>query len=156
MCKNVKAAISVCSFILFLAVAVEVKAGGLLQGKSGCGCHGTPAQSVYVPAHQVVHHHMPSAPAVHAGCACSSVASTCCGLTGLQGFSSMAMTSAMDAGMGWHHGDFLSGYEGGSLTGYEGLPNMDGGGVNHRYPYHSYRRPWFHPGPQSANISIVW
>lgn len=44
----------------------------------------------------------------------------------------------------------------GFLSGYEGLPFMDGGGVHQRYPYHSYRRPWFHPGPASANISIVW
>ena len=45
---------------------------------------------------------------------------------------------------------------GGGLTGFEGLPNMDGGGINHRYPYHSYRRPWAHPGPPSTNVSIVW
>ncbi len=44
----------------------------------------------------------------------------------------------------------------GGLTGFEGLPHMDGGGVNHRYPYHSYRRPWAHPGPPSTNVSIVW
>ena len=48
------------------------------------------------------------------------------------------------------------GASGNDLTGYEGLPNMDGGGVNHRYPYHSYRRPWAHPGPPSTNVSIVW
>jgi hypothetical protein len=42
------------------------------------------------------------------------------------------------------------------LTGYEGLPNMDGHGVHGRYPYHSYRRPWAHPGPMSTNITIVW
>lgn len=42
------------------------------------------------------------------------------------------------------------------LSGYEGLPNMDGGGIHYRYPYHSYRRPWAHPGPATTNISIVW
>lgn len=44
----------------------------------------------------------------------------------------------------------------GGYTGYEGLPNMDGGGKHGRYPYHSYRRPWAHPGPMSTNVSIVW
>jgi hypothetical protein len=44
----------------------------------------------------------------------------------------------------------------GGYTGYEGLPNMDGSGVNDRYPYHSYRRPWHHPGPVARNISMVW
>lgn len=45
---------------------------------------------------------------------------------------------------------------GSGFTGFEGLPNMDGGGINHRYPYHSYRRPWAHPGPVSTNVNIVW
>jgi len=45
---------------------------------------------------------------------------------------------------------------GGGYTGYEGLPIMDGGGLHGRYPYHSYRRPWAHPGPKSTNVSIVW
>ena len=44
----------------------------------------------------------------------------------------------------------------GGPTGYEGLPNMDGRGLHGRYPYHSYRRPWAHPGPMSTNVSIVW
>ena len=142
MSKKIKAAVSVCSVILVCAFAVEVKAGGLLHGKGGCGCTGSSAQPVYVPSYPVVHH-IPSAPVVHAGCACSSVASTCCGLGGLQGFSGLTMASAIDAG----HLAGMGGHHGGSLTGYEGLPNMDGGGVNHRYPYHSYRRPWFHPRP---------
>ncbi|MCA9064752.1 MAG: hypothetical protein KDA96_16890 [Planctomycetaceae bacterium] len=55
------------------------------------------------------------------------------------------------------HGNY-AGYagSGSGLTGYEGLPNMDGGGTHDRLPYHSYRRPWFHPGPPAKNITIVW
>ncbi len=89
-----------------------------------------------------------AAPAVHvplaydAGCHCGAAAGGCCGLGGAAGL----------AGAYAHSG---YGY-GGSLTGYEGLPNMDGGGVHNRYPYHSYRRPWAHPGPASTNINIVW
>jgi hypothetical protein len=25
-----------------------------------------------------------------------------------------------------------------------------------RYPYYSYRRPWYTPGPGSVNVTIVW
>ena len=25
-----------------------------------------------------------------------------------------------------------------------------------RYPYYSYRRPWYTPGQQSFNVTIVW
>jgi len=78
-----------------------------------------------------------AAPAIHAA---PLVGAGCCGLGGAAGISSLY------AGYGY----------GGSLTGYEGLPNMDGGGVHARYPYHSYRRPWAHPGPASTNINIVW
>ena len=44
----------------------------------------------------------------------------------------------------------------GGFTGYEGLPNMNDGGVHPRLPYHSYRRPWADPGPISTHVSIVW
>lgn len=30
------------------------------------------------------------------------------------------------------------------------------GGEHLRYPYYSYRRPWFSPGPASRNVNIVW
>ena len=41
-------------------------------------------------------------------------------------------------------------------SGFENLPDMDGGGVHHRLPFHSYRRPWAHPGIADTNINIVW
>jgi len=41
-------------------------------------------------------------------------------------------------------------------SGFENLPNMDGGGVHHRLPFHSYRRPWAHPGIADNNINISW
>jgi hypothetical protein len=29
-------------------------------------------------------------------------------------------------------------------------------GLHLRYPYYSYRRPWYPPGPASINVTIVW
>ena len=29
-------------------------------------------------------------------------------------------------------------------------------GMHVRYPYYSYRRPWYTPGPASQNVSILW
>lgn len=88
------------------------------------------------------------------GCACSAAVSACCGSTG----GVMQLSNLYGAGTyGTAGGAFLSGPAPGSfLSGYEGLPNMDGGGIHHRYPYHSYRRPWAHPGTPSTNVTIVW
>lgn len=114
------------------------------HGNSGCGCQSSAP----------VRH---SAPLYNAGCACTAAASTCCGMGGIHNIGGIYMDSAVSAGSISGHGESWQGaYREGSLTGYEGLPNLDGGGVNYRYPYHSYRRPWFHPGPRAANISIVW
>ncbi|MEZ6059984.1 MAG: hypothetical protein R3C19_06455 [Planctomycetaceae bacterium] len=113
-----------------------------------CGC-AQPAASCAMPtcamptcagptcAAPVVH-----APVLEPGCHCGAAVSGCCGLGGAAGL------AGLYAGGGYAAG--------GSLTGYEGLPNMDGGGIHNRYPYHSYRRPWAHPGPASTNINIVW
>jgi hypothetical protein len=30
------------------------------------------------------------------------------------------------------------------------------GGLHDRYPYYSYRRPWYSPGPASVNVTILW
>lgn len=30
------------------------------------------------------------------------------------------------------------------------------GGIHQRYPYYSYRRPWYTPGPASHNVTIIW
>lgn len=113
--------------------------GGLLHGalhhSDDCGCHSAPA-AVY------------AAPVVQSGHAMAG----CCGVGGgiaqIGGLYSAELLYDGHAGGGGSPGSFLSGYE--------GLPNMDGGGVHYRYPYHSYRRPWAHPGPPSTNISIVW
>jgi len=29
-------------------------------------------------------------------------------------------------------------------------------GLHVRYPYYSYRRPWYPAGPQSINVTIIW
>jgi hypothetical protein len=36
------------------------------------------------------------------------------------------------------------------------LFNTPTGPVHDRYPYYSYRRPWYSAGPASANVTIVW
>lgn len=122
---------------------------------SGCNCssgpvHHQPGFQMIQPAPAVY-----VAPMIENACACSAVASACCGVGGgmlplgdLYGSGSLYGTSA-----GYGHG---SPAPGSFLSGYEGLPNMDGGGIHHRYPYHSYRRPWAHPGTPSTNVTIVW
>lgn len=69
-----------------------------------------------------------------------------------------APMAAMSVGFGGvaSLGTLYSVHMAGSFTGYEGLPNMNGGGVHRRLPYHSYRRPWAYPGPVSTHVSIVW
>lgn len=40
-----------------------------------------------------------------------------------------------------------------------GLPGYTGAaaaGMHPRYPYYSYRHPWFTPGPVSGNVTILW
>ena len=69
----------------------------------------------------------------------------CCGIT-----AGIGAVTPLGAGYGFHPARS----EG--FTGYKGLPNMVAGGVHPRYPYHSYRRPWAHPGPESTNVNIVW
>jgi hypothetical protein len=31
-----------------------------------------------------------------------------------------------------------------------------GGGYHPRFPYYSYRAPWYSPGPAGANVNILW
>lgn len=31
-----------------------------------------------------------------------------------------------------------------------------GGGVHPRFPYYSYRRPWYYDGPAGTNVNIDW
>lgn len=44
-----------------------------------------------------------------------------------------------------------SGVAAGVLT-----PNSNSGGLHTRYPYYSYRAPWYYQGPPSLNVTIVW
>jgi hypothetical protein len=60
-------------------------------------------------------------------------------------------------GSGGHYGGFYGSPHPRSFeSGFENLPDMDGRGVHHRLPFHSYRRPWAHPGIADTNINIVW
>ena len=122
-------------------------------GLLGCGC-----------AHDPVRHAplTPAAPEMHAGCEFAAPVSTCCG--GGMGQLSSLCGSAGFYGVG-HPGGYGHSYGGGYYgspdprsfeSGFENLPNMDGGGVHHRLPFHSYRRPWAHPGIADNNINIVW
>ena len=45
-----------------------------------------------------------------------------------------------------------------SLTpGYpRNLGGVAPGMLHERYPFYSYRRPWYTPGPASQNVTIVW
>ena len=122
------------------------------HGASSCNCHGQGGAGT-------TYSHSAISPAVDAAWGYTSAASACCG--GSMGMSHLAVSPALHS---WHvpsgaigaggmrsvpqHGAFLSGYE--------GIPSMDGGGIHYRYPYHSYRRPWAHPGTPSTNITIVW
>ncbi|WP_437193043.1 hypothetical protein [Planctomicrobium sp. SH527] len=45
-----------------------------------------------------------------------------------------------------------------STSGYPALPTSfsTSVGMHDRYPYYSYRRPWYTPGPISHNVNIIW
>lgn len=153
------ALLSILTTSLLSLLTVEAAAAGelpwLFGHGAGCNCnsgavHHQPRFKVVQPAQDFY-----AAPLVEDACACSAVASACCGVGGgmlplgnLYGSGNLYATSA-----GHGHG---SPAPGSFLSGYEGLPNMDGGGIHHRYPYHSYRRPWAHPGTPSTNVTIVW
>lgn len=134
---------------------------GRLGHKSDCGCGPSLPQAPYAPAVVYQHHGHHADAAIDSGCLCSGAVSACCGVGGgvmqlgniygagsIYGAGNMSVMHGGARGHGPSPGSFLSGYE--------GLPNMDGGGIHHRYPYHSYRRPWAHPGTPSTNVTIVW
>ena len=78
----------------------------------------------------------------------------CCGFDGSHGG---LVQSENLYGSGGHYGGYYGSPHPRSFeSGFENLPDMDGGGVHHRLPFHSYRRPWAHPGIADTNISIVW
>lgn len=128
------------AMILTGLVALQSSASG--HPGDGCACQRQAV--VHVP------HIAPMAQAFHAGCGCGAAAAACCSPGGFGYVGAIHGIYSDSAGL---HGGSAPG---GFLSGYEGLPNMDGGGIHHRYPYHSYRRPWAHPGPPSTNITIVW
>ncbi len=150
MLRSTKRAGTLVGVLLAFATAVTHAGGfggghlsGILHPSSGCACNRSPAPVHAAPVH--------FAPVIHSACHCGHAAASCCGVGG-----GALMFAGGMPGIEYSYGDGGSMYGSSFLSGYEGLPNMDGGGVHHRYPYHSYRRPWAHPGPASANISIVW
>ncbi len=165
----------IAGIIWLLGSGSEVLAGDVrhLPGhRSGCNCGNSGRATVCAaPVYGAHSYGAPvfhSAPMAECDCACSAAVPSCCGIGG--GLTQLGNLYGFGGGIGGiHHGPVGYGGHsvgagfhgggvsaGGGLTGFEGLPNMDGGGINHRYPYHSYRRPWAHPGPPSTNVSIVW
>ncbi len=135
-----------------VAVAFLLVTAGAHAGLLGCGCSHGPAH--YAP---VVSHHAPvlnSDPGIDAGCDCASVASSCCG-GGLAQIGNLYGSEGVYGGnVGGSHSRSVDARS--FQSGFESLPNMDGGGTHHRLPFHSYRRPWAHPGIAHNNINIVW
>lgn len=132
----------------------------LFGHRSDCGCNHPMPRPMPHPALHPMLHPMPHPeylpPDIDCPCACAAAVSACCGAGG--GLAHVGNFYGLSSA----YGDVPDGpgpvgpYPDPYLTGYEGLPNMDGGGVHYRYPYHSYRRPWAHPGPLSTNVTIVW
>lgn len=51
-------------------------------------------------------------------------------------------TSLYDAGYHWYRPEAV-------------VPGTNAG-LHLRYPYYSYRRPWYPAGPASVNVTIIW
>ena len=141
-------------FSAMVAVAFLSVAAGAHAGLPGCGCSHGPMHDSPVLSHyaRVVY----SDPGIDVGCNCASVASSCCGVGG-----GLAQIGNLYGSEGVYGGNFGGGQYGSVdprsfQSGFESLPNMDGGGTHHRLPFHSYRRPWAHPGIADNNINIVW
>lgn len=83
------------------------------------------------------------------GCGCAATPSYV-GVTGVGG--GIAGLGSLYGSMGVYGSRDPNSFQ----SGFESLPNMDGGGVHNRLPYHSYRRPWAHPGIPDKSINIVW
>jgi len=144
-------------FSVLAALLCLSSSAGTQAGLLGCGC-----------SHASVHHAplMHATPEVYASCGRDAVPS-CCGAGGagvgmVQPGSLYGSTGLYGGG---HPGGYGHGYGGGYYgspdprsfeSGFENLPNMDGYGVHHRLPFHSYRRPWAHPGIADNNINIIW
>ena len=144
-------------------------------GPPGCGCSGNSAAHSHpsFSSPSFVH----SAPEIHgsyemhsdpeidtspdvqdayepsADCGCACAVPSCCGVGGVGGGLMQLGNLYGSTGVyGYHGSPDPRSFE----SGFENLPDMDGGGVHHRLPFHSYRRPWAHPGIADTNINIVW
>ena len=147
--KRLEILLSAMVAVAFLSIAAGAQAGLL-----GCGCsHGTVHLAPAVTHYASVPY---SDPGIDIGCDCASVASSCCGVGG-----GLAQIGNLYGSAGVYDGHFGGGHYGkvdprSFQSGFETLPNMDGGGTHHRLPFHSYRRPWAHPGIADNNVNIVW
>ena len=134
---------------LALATVACFSSATVTQAGPGCGCSHGPVH--FAPM-------MNSDPGVNAGCGCAMAASSCCGISNGGG---LVQLGSLYGSAGVYGGYHSGGYHGsvnprGFQSGFESLPNMDGGGVHNRLPFHSYRRPWAHPGIADTSINIVW
>ncbi len=112
------------------------------------GCDPAPAMSSASMAPQM----MAPAPQLYSAPVMSQSSCGCQG-GGLGGFSGgqfSGYSPAMGYGQSYLQGSG-SGVASGLLT-----PNSNSGGLHTRYPYYSYRHPWFYQGPPSQNVTIVW
>lgn len=149
---GIRVSLTVATFLMAAAPGI---AGDLFHGRrAACDCNDSSTRVAYSAPVSVYSQPVNVAPAIEDACACTSVATSCCGVGG----GMMQLGSFYGAGSIYGSGHTHSGSPaaGSFLSGYEGLPNMDGGGIHYRYPYHSYRRPWAHPGTPSTNVTIVW
>ncbi|MCA9008737.1 MAG: hypothetical protein KDB01_03270 [Planctomycetaceae bacterium] len=140
------------SAFAFAAVACFTGTAATHAGLFGCGCaHGPARHAPVVYAGPAMHTTEP----MDACCECASVVPGCCGIGGVGG--GLVQLGNLYGSSG-HFGGGYSGHPDPRSfeSGFENLPNMDGGGVHHRLPFHSYRRPWAHPGVADNNINIVW
>ena len=133
----------------FAIFATSVHAGLL-----DCGCSHGPTH--YAPVESQHASGLYSDPGIDSGCDCASAATACCGFGG-----GLAQIGNLYGSTGVYGANFGGGRHGrvdprGFQSGFESLPNMDGGGTHNRLPFHSYRRPWAHPGIADNNINIVW
>lgn len=144
--------------MLLCLFAIGVVTVSIQASRAGdCNCRRpAPVIAVAPVVHQPVLH---VAPVVGDACGCSAAVPACCGLGGLAGVGSIYSSHVAYGGFaaGGHSTVYHGSPAPGSFeSGFENLPNMDGGGIHHRYPYHSYRRPWAFPGTPSTNVTIVW
>jgi hypothetical protein len=91
--------------------------------------------------------------------------STCgCFACGCSGFSGTSVLCVSKLGLAALPGSVSGGWS--TVTGQtflqasrgnsDWLPGSGFGAVHYRFPYHSYRRPWAHPGPMVPNVTIIW